>query len=58
MQTYSGEANPMRVMELSSAYWDSRVIHAAHGLNVFTLVDQHPMDAQELSEKTGATSDI
>ena len=54
MTTYSGEANPMRVMELASAYWDSRVIHAAHNLNVFTLVDEQPMNAEELSAKTGA----
>lgn len=54
MATYSGEANPMRVMELASAYWDSRVIHAAHNLNVFTLVDKQPMNAEELSAKTGA----
>ncbi|MDH5527663.1 MAG: methyltransferase [Nitrospirota bacterium] len=55
MATYSGEANPMRVMELSSAYWDSRVIHAAHGLNVFTLVDEKPMNAEELGAKIGAS---
>ncbi|MDH4228770.1 MAG: methyltransferase [Nitrospirota bacterium] len=55
MATYSGEANPMRVMELASAYWDSRVIHAAHALNVFTLVDDTPLTAAELASKTGAS---
>lgn len=54
MTTYSGEANPMRVMELASAYWDSRVIHAAHRLNLFTLVDEAPKSAAELAAKTGA----
>jgi predicted O-methyltransferase YrrM len=55
MTTYSGEANPMRVMELASAYWDSRVIHAAHRLNVFTLVDGKPLTVAELAEQTGAS---
>jgi len=54
MTTYSGEANPMRVMELASAYWDSRVIHTAHRLNLFTLVDERPLSARELAERTGA----
>jgi len=54
MATYSGEANPMRVMELSSAYWDSRVIHAAHALNVFTTVAEEPMNAEEMGAKLGA----
>ncbi len=55
MTTYSGEANPMRVMELASAYWDSRVIHSAHRLNLFTLVDETPLSAEELAQKTGAS---
>ncbi len=56
MTTYSGEANPMRVMELASAYWDSRVIHTAHRLNVFTLVDETPMTVDELAAKIGANA--
>ncbi|MFQ5507802.1 MAG: methyltransferase dimerization domain-containing protein [Leptospirillia bacterium] len=55
MTTYSGEANPMRVMELASAYWDSCVIHAAHRLNVFTLLDEQSMSAKELGDKIGAS---
>jgi predicted O-methyltransferase YrrM len=54
MTTYSGEANPMRVMELASAYWDSRVIHTAHRLNLFTLIEPKPLSAGELAAVTGA----
>ena len=46
--------DPMRVMQMASAYWDSCVIHAANRLDVFNLLDDQPKDLDTLTRETGA----
>lgn len=50
MNDWSSTAlNPMRVMEISSAYWGSSVLHVASSLDVFTHLAKQPMSAEELA---------
>lgn len=46
--------DPMRVMQVASAYWDSCVLHAANRLNVFNLLDGTAKDLDTLTRETGA----
>ena len=46
--------NPMAVMEVSSAYWSSFVMHTANSLDVFTLLNEAPASAADLASKCGA----
>ncbi len=46
--------DPMAVMRISSAYWNSSVLHAAHSLDVFTQLAAGPATAEEMAQKTGA----
>ncbi len=43
------ELNPMRVMELSSAYWNSKIIHAANHLDIFTRLKGRKATSGELA---------
>lgn len=47
-------ADPMKVMQIASAYWDSCVIHAANRLDIFNLLDDQPKDLDTLTRETGA----
>lgn len=46
--------DPMLVMQISSAYWNSSVLHAANSLDVFTKLAEGPATAAELARKCGA----
>ena len=46
--------NPMAVMEVSSAYWHSFVMHTAHSLDVFTKLSGSPASAKELAKNCNA----
>lgn len=43
--------NPMAVMQISSAYWNSSVLHVAHSLDVFTYLAEKPATVIELAKK-------
>ena len=43
--------NPMTVMEISSAYWHSSVLHVANSLDVFTRLAEAPVTAEQLAKK-------
>ncbi len=47
-------ADPMRVMQVASAYWDSCALHAANRLDIFNLLDGQPKDLNTLTKETGA----
>ena len=49
----SGSLNPMKVMEISSAYWSSSVLHVANSLDVFTRLAEQPMSAEALAQSIG-----
>lgn len=44
----------MAVMEISSAYWHSSVLHVANSLDVFTRLADAPATVEELAQKCGA----
>lgn len=46
--------DPMRVMDVASAYWNSCVLHAANRLNIFNLLDGQSKDLDTLTRETGA----
>lgn len=46
--------NPMRTMEIASAYWQSCVLHAANRLDIFNLLDGQAKDLDTLTRETGA----
>lgn len=46
--------NPMRVMELSSAYWQSRIVHVANELDIFTRLKGRSATVQELAAECGS----
>ncbi|MDX1251270.1 MAG: methyltransferase domain-containing protein [Gammaproteobacteria bacterium] len=57
MAAYSSQSNslnPMAVMEISSAYWHSSVLHVANSLDVFTRLADAPATAEDLAQKCGA----
>ncbi len=43
--------DPSLIFKLSTAYWDSKVILTANQLNVFTLLDKHPLACEELAKQ-------
>lgn len=45
--------DPMLVMQISSAYWNSSVLHTANSLDVFTKLAQGPASAAELASACG-----
>lgn len=56
-QTNNNHANgpdPMKVMEISSAYWNSFVLHAANGVRVFTHLKDGPLNAADVAKLCGA----
>ncbi len=46
--------DPMRVMQVASAYWQSSVLHAANRLDIFNLLDGKAKDLDTLTSETGA----
>ena len=46
--------DPMRVMDVASAYWNSCVLHAANRLDIFNLLDGKEKDLDALTRETGA----
>lgn len=44
--------DPMRVMQVASAYWQSCVLHAANRLDIFNLLDGQAKDLDTLSRET------
>ncbi|MFQ5780844.1 MAG: methyltransferase [Nitrospiria bacterium] len=50
----SNSLDPMRVMEISSAYWQSKVIHAVQRLDVFSRLKGREATAADLAAECGA----
>lgn len=48
--------NPMTVAMMSSAYWNSCVLHTTHRLDLFNQIGRTKATAQQLGEKCGADS--
>jgi len=46
--------DPMRVMSISSAYWQSKVLHAAQQFDIFTRLKDHEATAEELAAECRA----
>ena len=46
--------DPMAVMRIASAYWNSSVLHVAQSLDVFTALAGGPAAAEEVAKKCGA----
>jgi cyclopropane fatty-acyl-phospholipid synthase-like methyltransferase len=46
--------DPMKVMHVASAYWNSCVLHAANRLDIFNLLDEQSKDLDTLTRETGA----
>ena len=44
--------NPMKVMQVASAYWNSCALHAANRLDIFNLLDGQPKDLDTLTKDT------
>ena len=55
-QNYTNGPDPMAVMRISSAYWESSVLHVANGLGVFTKLHNSPATAPELAQRCGANA--
>lgn len=46
--------DPMKVMQVASAYWDSCALHAAVALDVFNKLDGQAKDLDTLAKETGS----
>lgn len=46
--------DPMKVMSISSAYWQSKILHTAQRLNIFTRLKDRTATVEELAAETGA----
>ncbi len=46
--------DPMKTMQVASAYWQSCVLHAANRLDIFNKLDGQPKDLDTLTQETGA----
>lgn len=44
--------DPMKVMQVASAYWDSCALHAANRLDIFNILDGGPKDLDTLVKET------
>ncbi len=48
------DLDPMAVMRVASAYWDSSILHVANSLDVFTkLSKEGPATAEEMAQRCG-----
>lgn len=51
-QNFNPDLDPMAVMRVASAYWNSSILHAANALDVFTsLSKQGPATGEEMAER-------
>src|SRR3989304_1634838 len=50
----SGGPDFMAVMKIASAYWSSRVLHAANRIDIFTRLEGREVDAEELARDCNA----
>ncbi len=48
-QSWASGPNPMAVMEVASAYWNSSVLHTACAVDVFSKLAEQPASAEELA---------
>lgn len=53
-QNQWNSSDPMAVMRIASAYWNSSVLHVAQSLDVFTALAEEPAAAAEIAKKCGA----
>lgn len=44
--------DPMKVMQVASAYWNSCALHTANRLDIFNLLDGQPKDLDTLTKET------
>lgn len=49
--------NPQTLLALSNGYWQTCVLHAAVKLDLFSLLDDEPLPAEELADKLGTDRD-
>ena len=49
----TNETNPKEILQLDQNFMESRILHAAAELNVFTLLHQAPLTASEIAAKIG-----
>ena len=52
-QNQWNDADPMAVMRIASAYWNSSVLHVAHSLDIFSALAEGPATAMEVAKKRG-----
>lgn len=51
---FNNDLDPMAVMRVASAYWNSSILHVANALDVFTsLSKEGPATAQEMAKRRG-----
>lgn len=54
-QSWNNDLDPMAVMRIASAYWNSSILHVANDLDVFTrLSKEGPATAEEMAARCGA----
>ena len=46
--------SPEEVLQLAQAFWESKILHSAAELNLFTILEPSPLEAQEVAERIGA----
>jgi hypothetical protein len=44
---------PEEILKLAQGFMQSRILHSAAELNLFTILEKSPLSAQEVAEKTG-----
>jgi SAM-dependent methyltransferase len=49
--------NPQTLLGLSNSYWQTCVLHAAVKLDLFSVLDDQPLQAEQLADKLGADRD-
>jgi SAM-dependent methyltransferase len=49
--------NPQTLLGLSNSYWQTCVLHAAVKLDLFSALDDQPLQAEQLADKLGADRD-
>lgn len=49
--------NPQSLLALSNGYWQTSVLHAAIKIDLFSVLDEQALRAEELADKIGADKD-
>jgi precorrin-6B methylase 2 len=46
--------SPEEILGLAQAFWESKILHSAAELNLFTILEPTPLEAQEVAQRIGA----